>query len=39
MSLFIGALAFEDSTIKAVLDERLGILLGSLASGIVGFLF
>lgn len=37
MSLFIGSLAFEGST-HTIFDERLGIILGSLASGIVGFL-
>ncbi len=38
MSLFIGSLAFEETTIDRVFDERLGIILGSLASGVVGFL-
>lgn len=38
MSLFIGSLAFEESGIDLVFDERLGIILGSLASGIVGFI-
>lgn len=37
MSLFIGSLAFEDAS-HQMFDERLGIILGSLASGIVGFL-
>ena len=37
MSLFIGSLAFEDSGINMLFDERLGILLGSLASGIIGY--
>lgn len=39
MSLFIGSLAFEcsgDACISMV-DERIGILLGSLISGLVGF--
>ncbi len=38
MSLFIGSLAFETSGIERVFDERLGILLGSLASGVLGYL-
>ena len=38
MSLFIGALAFETSGIERIFDERLGILLGSLASGGLGYL-
>jgi NhaA family Na+:H+ antiporter len=38
MSLFIGSLAFEETGANLFFDERLGILLGSLVSGIVGFL-
>jgi len=38
MSLFIGSLAFEETGINMIFDERLGILIGSLASGIVGYL-
>jgi NhaA family Na+:H+ antiporter len=38
MSLFIGSLAFEETGVNSFFDERLGILLGSLLSGIVGFL-
>lgn len=38
MSLFIGSLAFEDSGVNSTFDERLGIILGSLASGIVGYI-
>ncbi|MDA1043863.1 MAG: Na+/H+ antiporter NhaA [Verrucomicrobia bacterium] len=38
MSLFIGSLAFEDSGVNTLFDERLGIILGSMASGIVGYL-
>ena len=38
MSLFIGSLAFEETGINLLFDERLGIILGSLASGIVGYL-
>ncbi len=38
MSLFIGSLAFEENGAIAIFDERLGIILGSLASGILGYL-
>lgn len=40
MSLFIGSLAFENtsSDIRELFDERLGIIVGSLISGIVGYL-
>ena len=38
MSLFIGSLAFEQTGVNFLFDERLGILLGSLASGLVGFM-
>ncbi|WP_275099982.1 Na+/H+ antiporter NhaA [Sedimenticola hydrogenitrophicus] len=38
MSLFIGSLAFEETDINLIFDERLGIILGSLASGLVGYL-
>ena len=38
MSLFIGSLAFEESGVNLIFDERLGIILGSLASGILGYL-
>ncbi|MHC4638192.1 MAG: Na+/H+ antiporter NhaA [Planctomycetota bacterium] len=38
MSLFIGSLAFEETGINLLFDERLGIILGSLASGIMGYL-
>jgi NhaA family Na+:H+ antiporter len=39
MSLFVGSLAFESTTvdIKEMFDERLGIILGSLLSGVVGY--
>lgn len=39
MSLFVGSLAFENVAIDpaAIFDERLGIILGSLLSGIVGY--
>jgi len=38
MSLFIGSLAFEETGVNLLFDERLGIILGSLASGLVGYL-
>jgi Na+/H+ antiporter NhaA len=40
MSLFIAGLAFEDRAIdtEMLFDERLGILLGSGLSGVVGYL-
>ena len=38
MSLFIGALAFEELQRPALFDERIGILLGSLLSAIAGYL-
>ncbi len=37
MSLFIGSLAFQSGGIDQVVDERLGILVGSLLSGLLGF--
>jgi len=37
MSLFIGTLAFEEIGVDLLFDERLGIILGSLISGLVGF--
>ncbi|WP_371379132.1 Na+/H+ antiporter NhaA [Thalassotalea aquiviva] len=38
MSLFIGSLTFEATDLNKLFDERLGIILGSLLSGIVGYL-
>ena len=38
MSLFIGSLAFEETGVNLVFDERLGIIIGSLASGLLGYL-
>ncbi|MCW8902263.1 Na+/H+ antiporter NhaA [Sedimenticola sp.] len=38
MSLFIGSLAFEETNINLIFDERLGIIIGSLASGLMGYL-
>lgn len=39
MSLFVGSLAFENQVIdqQMVFDERLGIILGSLLSGVMGY--
>ncbi len=39
MSLFIGSLAFESSGVNLLFDERLGIIAGSLLSGVAGYLF
>ncbi|NND72579.1 MAG: Na+/H+ antiporter NhaA [Rhodothermales bacterium] len=39
MSLFIGSLAFEQTGVDLLFDERVGIILGSLASGLVGYFF
>jgi NhaA family Na+:H+ antiporter len=40
MSLFIGSLAFEchDGACYGLVDERMGILMGSLISGIAGYI-
>jgi len=38
MSLFIGSLALEESGINNALDERIGILVGSILSGVYGYL-
>lgn len=38
MSLFVGSLAFEETGVDITFDERLGIILGSLASGLVGYM-
>jgi NhaA family Na+:H+ antiporter len=38
MSLFIGSLAFEETNINLLFDDRLGIIVGSLASGCVGYI-
>ena len=38
MSLFIGSLAFEQGGPDIAVDDRLGILAGSLASGVLGYL-
>lgn len=36
MSLFIGSLAFEETDVNLLFDERVGIIGGSLLSGVVG---
>lgn len=38
MSLFIGSLAFEETGVNMLFDERIGIIAGSLCSGILGYL-
>ena len=38
MSLFIGSLAFEETGVNLLFDERLGIIVGSLISGVIGYL-
>jgi NhaA family Na+:H+ antiporter len=38
MSFFIGSLAFEETDVNLLFDERLGIIVGSLLSGVMGFL-
>lgn len=38
MSLFIGSLAFENAVGEVPFDERLGIIAGSIVSGVVGYL-
>lgn len=38
MSLFIGSLAFQETGVNQVLDERIGIIIGSVMSGIVGYM-
>jgi NhaA family Na+:H+ antiporter len=38
MSLFIGSLAFEETGMNLMFDERLGIIFGSLISGLFGYL-
>jgi NhaA family Na+:H+ antiporter len=38
MSLFVGSLAFEETGVNLLFDERLGIIVGSLVSGVIGYL-
>jgi len=37
MSLFIGSLAFEETGVNLLFDEKLGIIIGSLFSGVMGY--
>ena len=37
MSLFVGSLAFEDTGVNLLFDERLGIIVGSMAAGVLGY--
>jgi NhaA family Na+:H+ antiporter len=37
MSLFVGSLAFEETGVNLLFDERLGIIFGSAASGLLGY--
>ncbi|MFK8011135.1 MAG: Na+/H+ antiporter NhaA [Marinicellaceae bacterium] len=37
MSLFVGSLAFEETGVNLLFDERLGIVIGSVISGILGY--
>jgi NhaA family Na+:H+ antiporter len=37
MSLFIGSLAFEETQFNIIFDERLGIIIGSMISALIGF--
>ncbi|MCH2056336.1 MAG: Na+/H+ antiporter NhaA [Thalassotalea sp.] len=38
MSLFIGSLAFEQSGVNLIYQDRLGIIIGSILSGTIGYL-
>ncbi len=38
MSLFIGSLAFDAANANQIFNERLGVIIGSLASGILGYI-
>ncbi len=38
MSLFVGSLAFEDTGLGYSRPDRLGIIIGSLAAGVLGFI-
>ncbi|MGC2166985.1 MAG: Na+/H+ antiporter NhaA [Gallionella sp.] len=38
MSLFIGSLAFEETGVSRIFDERLGVIVGSIGSGVLGYL-
>ncbi len=39
MSLFIGSLAFEETGVNLLFDERLGVIFGSLLSAVAGYLW
>jgi Na+/H+ antiporter NhaA len=38
LSLFVVPLAFEETGVNLLFDERLGIIIGSLLSGVLGYL-
>ena len=38
MSLFIGSLAFEEKGASVIFDERLGIIIGSVLSAVIGYM-
>jgi NhaA family Na+:H+ antiporter len=38
MSLFMGGLAFEETGVKLVFDQCMGLIIGSLVSGIAGYI-
>ena len=37
ISMFIGSLAFEETSVNLLFDDKLGIIIGSLASGLMGY--
>jgi NhaA family Na+:H+ antiporter len=37
MSLFIGSLAYEETQFNLIFDERLGIIIGSMISALIGY--
>ena len=37
MSLFISSLSFDETGVSLAFDERLGIIIGSVISGIIGY--
>ena len=38
MSLFVGSLAFEQNSASPLFQDRLGIVIGSLISGVLGYI-
>ncbi len=38
MSLFIGSLAIEETAVSRMFDERLGVIIGSIGSGLLGYM-